>query len=86
MHKGDAARAQQRKKAGEEESTPLRQTPVSARPLAGLARTRPLAGLTRNLPQSRTHSNPPARRARNNGQTRGSAPTGCCRGLCGSLP
>ena len=24
MHKGDAARAQQRKKAGEEESTPLR--------------------------------------------------------------
>ena len=84
MHKGDAARAQQRKKAGEEESTPLR--PVSARPLAGLARTRPLAGLTRNLPQSRTHSNPPARRARNNGQTRGSAPTGCCRGLCGSLP
>ena len=52
MHKGDAARAQQRKKAGEEESTPLR-VGADPRVCPPPSRTRP------NPPPSRTHSKPP---------------------------
>ena len=89
MHKGKQgngigdAQRRCRQSAAEEESGRGRAAPyVGADPRVCPPPSRTHSKST----PSRTHSKPPARRARNNGQTRGSAPTGCCRGLCGSFP
>ena len=98
MHKGKQgngigdAQRRCRQSAAEEESGRGRAAPyvgadprVCPPPSRTHSKSTPSRTHLKSTP-SRTHSKPPARRARNNGQTRGSAPTGCCRGLCGSFP